>query len=51
MTKILGTFSVAVLLGITWALGYLMLIDHEQANIVFSYAFCILNATQVWNKY
>uniref|UniRef100_A0A8D0GC68 Adhesion G protein-coupled receptor G7 n=1 Tax=Sphenodon punctatus TaxID=8508 RepID=A0A8D0GC68_SPHPU len=44
--KILGSLSIAVVLGVTWILGYLMLIDHEQSNIAFSYIFCICNATQ-----
>ncbi|XP_061485703.1 adhesion G-protein coupled receptor G7 [Rhineura floridana] len=46
MMKIFGTLSIAVVLGITWILGYLMLIDHEQTNTAFSYLFCIFNATQ-----
>nr|XP_056714151.1 adhesion G-protein coupled receptor G7 [Euleptes europaea] len=44
--KILATISIAITLGITWILGYLMLIDHEKTNIVFSYVFCIFSATQ-----
>ncbi|TFK05351.1 Adhesion G-protein coupled receptor G7 [Platysternon megacephalum] len=46
-TKILGTLSIAVVLGITWVLGYMMLINQEATNIVFSILFCIFNATQV----
>ncbi|NWW44516.1 AGRG7 protein, partial [Pedionomus torquatus] len=46
MKKIIGTISIAVVLGITWTTGYLMLINHEGTNLVFSYLFCILNATQ-----
>ncbi|XP_043361813.1 adhesion G-protein coupled receptor G7 [Dermochelys coriacea] len=45
-TKILGTLSVAVVLGITWVLGYMMLINQETTNFVFSILFCIFNATQ-----
>ncbi|EMP34098.1 Putative G-protein coupled receptor 128 [Chelonia mydas] len=45
-TKILGTLSVAVVLGITWVLGYMMLINQEATNVVFSILFCIFNATQ-----
>ncbi|XP_006130799.4 adhesion G-protein coupled receptor G7 [Pelodiscus sinensis] len=45
-TKILGTLSVAVVLGITWVLGYLVLINNKEANYVFSILFCIFNATQ-----
>ncbi|NWU89118.1 AGRG7 protein, partial [Upupa epops] len=44
--KIMGTVSIVVLLGITWTIGYLMLINHEEMSLVFSYLFCILNATQ-----
>ncbi|NXN20770.1 AGRG7 protein, partial [Nycticryphes semicollaris] len=46
MKKMIGTISIAVVLGITWTIGYLMLINHEGTNLVFSYLFCILNATQ-----
>ncbi|KAM9169327.1 adhesion G-protein coupled receptor G7 [Pangshura tecta] len=45
-TKIFGTLSVAVVLGITWVLGYMMLINQEETNVVFSILFCIFNATQ-----
>ncbi|XP_065279654.1 adhesion G-protein coupled receptor G7 [Emys orbicularis] len=45
-TKIFGTLSIAVVLGITWVLGYMMLINQEATNIVFSILFCIFNATQ-----
>uniref|UniRef100_A0ACB8FH19 Uncharacterized protein n=1 Tax=Sphaerodactylus townsendi TaxID=933632 RepID=A0ACB8FH19_9SAUR len=44
--NILATLSIAITLGITWIVGYLMLIDHEKTNIVFSYVFCIFSATQ-----
>ncbi|NXP15475.1 AGRG7 protein, partial [Thinocorus orbignyianus] len=46
MKKMIGTISIVVVLGITWTIGYLMLINHEGTNLVFSYLFCILNATQ-----
>ncbi|NXS97244.1 AGRG7 protein, partial [Jacana jacana] len=46
MKKMIGTISIAVVHGITWTIGFLMLINHEGANLVFSYLFCILNATQ-----
>ncbi|KAM7178107.1 adhesion G-protein coupled receptor G7 [Macrochelys suwanniensis] len=45
-TKILGTLSVAIVLGITWVLGYMMLINQEETNLVFSILFCIFNTTQ-----
>ncbi|NXI66476.1 AGRG7 protein, partial [Anseranas semipalmata] len=44
--KITGTMSIAIVLGITWTIGYFMLINHKETDIVFSYIFCILNATQ-----
>lgn len=47
MKKMIGTISIVVVLGITWTIGYLMLISHEETSLVFSYLFCILNATQV----
>ncbi|KFQ31395.1 putative G-protein coupled receptor 128, partial [Merops nubicus] len=46
MKKLIGTISIVVVLGITWTIGYLMLISHEDTSLVFSYLFCILNATQ-----
>ncbi|KAJ6662666.1 hypothetical protein lerEdw1_011306 [Lerista edwardsae] len=46
MKKLFTTLSTAVVLGITWILGYLMLIDNKKANIAFSYVFCIFSATQ-----
>ncbi|NXT22462.1 AGRG7 protein, partial [Syrrhaptes paradoxus] len=46
MKKMTGTISVLVVLGITWTIGYLMLISHEETSLVFSYLFCIFNATQ-----
>ncbi|KFZ69012.1 putative G-protein coupled receptor 128, partial [Podiceps cristatus] len=46
MEKMIGTISMAVVLGITWTIGYLMLISHEETSLVFSYLFCIFNATQ-----
>lgn len=45
--KMTATISIVVVLGITWTIGYLMLISHEETNLFFSYAFCIFNATQV----
>nr|XP_015194569.1 PREDICTED: adhesion G-protein coupled receptor G7-like [Lepisosteus oculatus] len=41
-----GSLSLSVVLGVTWLLGYLMLIDDNQSKEVFSYIFCILNTTQ-----
>ncbi|PKU38388.1 hypothetical protein llap_11301 [Limosa lapponica baueri] len=46
MKKMIGTISIVVVLGITWTIGYLMLINHEETSLVFSYVFCIFNATQ-----
>lgn len=47
MKKMTATISIVVMLGITWMIGYLMLIRHEEMNLFFSYMFCIFNATQV----
>lgn len=47
MGKITSTISIVVVLGITWTTGYFMLINQEETSLVFSYVFCILNATQV----
>ncbi|XP_004378222.1 adhesion G-protein coupled receptor G7 [Trichechus manatus latirostris] len=44
--KILSTLSIAVVFGITWVLAYFMLIDNENVSIIFSYIFCLFNATQ-----
>uniref|UniRef100_A0A8C3B2J3 Adhesion G protein-coupled receptor G7 n=1 Tax=Cairina moschata TaxID=8855 RepID=A0A8C3B2J3_CAIMO len=44
--KITSTISIVVVLGITWTTGYFMLINQEETSLVFSYVFCILNATQ-----
>ncbi|NWS72101.1 AGRG7 protein, partial [Crotophaga sulcirostris] len=46
MKKMIGTISIVVVLGITWIIGYFMLISHEKTSLVFSYLFCIFNATQ-----
>ncbi|XP_058885650.1 adhesion G-protein coupled receptor G7 [Acipenser ruthenus] len=46
LKKLISSISVAVVLGITWVLGYLMLIDHDETRLVFSYIFCIINTTQ-----
>ncbi|XP_041115938.1 adhesion G-protein coupled receptor G7 [Polyodon spathula] len=46
LKKLISSISVAVVLGITWVLGYLMLIDHDNTRLVFSYVFCIINTTQ-----
>ncbi|XP_067849207.1 adhesion G-protein coupled receptor G7 isoform X2 [Heptranchias perlo] len=44
--KMMGSLSVAVVLCLTWSLGYLMLIERDGTKAVFSYIFCTLNATQ-----
>ncbi|XP_031468934.1 adhesion G-protein coupled receptor G7 [Phasianus colchicus] len=46
MKKMTATISIVVVLGITWTIGYLMLISQEEMNLFFSYMFCIFNATQ-----
>lgn len=44
--KIISTFSIAVVFGITWILAYFMLIKNDDIRLVFSYIFCIFNTTQ-----
>ncbi|XP_036600029.1 adhesion G-protein coupled receptor G7 [Trichosurus vulpecula] len=44
--KILSTLSIVVVFGLTWSLGYLMLIDDQNVRIIFSYFFSIFNTTQ-----
>ncbi|NXD07178.1 AGRG7 protein, partial [Nothocercus nigrocapillus] len=46
MKRVIGTTSTVVVLGITWTVGYLMLINQEETSLIFSYMFCILNCTQ-----
>lgn len=45
--KVLISFSVAVLLGLSWILGYLVLVTSGQSQLVFSIIFCICTTTQV----
>ncbi|TWW63860.1 Adhesion G-protein coupled receptor G7 [Takifugu flavidus] len=44
--KVLISFSVAVLLGLSWILGYLVLVTSGQPHLVFSVIFCICTTTQ-----
>uniref|UniRef100_UPI00398ED3C4 adhesion G-protein coupled receptor G7 isoform X1 n=2 Tax=Pristiophorus japonicus TaxID=55135 RepID=UPI00398ED3C4 len=44
--KMMGSLSVAIVLCLTWSLGYLMLIERDETQAVFSYIFCALNTTQ-----
>ncbi|XP_051797947.1 adhesion G-protein coupled receptor G7-like [Acanthochromis polyacanthus] len=44
--KVLVSFSLAVMLGLSWTLGYLVLVTTGQAHLVFSIIFCILTTTQ-----
>ncbi|NWX97464.1 AGRG7 protein, partial [Nothoprocta ornata] len=46
MKRVISTISIVVVLGITWTVGYLMLINQEETSLTFSYVFCILNGTQ-----
>ncbi|XP_043849419.1 adhesion G-protein coupled receptor G7 [Dromiciops gliroides] len=46
MKKILSTLSIAVVFGLTWILGYLMLIDDNNVKAIFNYLFCFFNTTQ-----
>nr|XP_055073112.1 adhesion G-protein coupled receptor G7-like [Misgurnus anguillicaudatus] len=45
--KILSSFSLAVVLGLSWVIGYFVLITHDKTlYIILSAVFCICNATQ-----
>ncbi|XP_070259613.1 adhesion G-protein coupled receptor G7 [Myotis yumanensis] len=47
LKKVFSTLSIAVIFGITWILGYFMLIiDDENTSKISSYLFCIFNTTQ-----
>ncbi len=46
--KILSSFSLAVVLGLSWVVGYFVLITHEKTlYIILSVVFCLCNTTQV----
>ncbi|KAM7031154.1 LOW QUALITY PROTEIN: adhesion G-protein coupled receptor G7 [Passerculus sandwichensis] len=47
MKNMISTISIVVVLGITWMIGYLMLISNEKTSLAFSFQFCVSNATQV----
>ncbi|XP_051979671.1 adhesion G-protein coupled receptor G7-like [Xyrauchen texanus] len=45
--KILSSFSLAVMLGLSWVIGYIMLTTHEKTlNLILSVVFCLCNTTQ-----
>ncbi|XP_015256888.1 PREDICTED: adhesion G-protein coupled receptor G7 [Cyprinodon variegatus] len=44
--KILVSFSLSVLLGLSWTLGYFVLVTAGTAQLVFSILFCLSTATQ-----
>ncbi|XP_078089018.1 adhesion G-protein coupled receptor G7-like isoform X2 [Mustelus asterias] len=44
--KMMGSLSVAIVLCLTWSLGYLMLIQRDEIQAIFSYIFCAFNTTQ-----
>ncbi|XP_042260126.1 adhesion G-protein coupled receptor G7-like [Thunnus maccoyii] len=44
--KFLSSISLAVLLGLSWSLGYLVLVTTGEANTVLSILFCICTSTQ-----
>ncbi|KAJ8346294.1 hypothetical protein SKAU_G00304870 [Synaphobranchus kaupii] len=46
MKKLMSSFSLSVILGLSWILGYLLLIDTKGENRVLSIVFCLLTATQ-----
>ncbi|XP_059183529.1 adhesion G-protein coupled receptor G7-like [Centropristis striata] len=44
--KFFTSFSLAVLLGLSWTLGYLVLVTKGSAHLVFSILFCVCTTTQ-----
>ncbi|KAK7127064.1 hypothetical protein R3I94_018296 [Phoxinus phoxinus] len=45
--KILSSFSLAVVLGLSWVIGYFVLITHDKTlYIILSVVFCLCNTTQ-----
>ncbi|XP_043078366.1 adhesion G-protein coupled receptor G7-like [Puntigrus tetrazona] len=45
--KILSSFSLAVMLGLSWLTGYILLITQEKnLRLILSVVFCLLNTTQ-----
>uniref|UniRef100_A0A8C1CGT0 Adhesion G protein-coupled receptor G7, tandem duplicate 2 n=1 Tax=Cyprinus carpio carpio TaxID=630221 RepID=A0A8C1CGT0_CYPCA len=45
--KILSSFSLAVVLGLSWIIGYFVLITHDKTlYIILSVVFCLCNTTQ-----
>ncbi|XP_036098162.1 adhesion G-protein coupled receptor G7 [Molossus molossus] len=46
LKKVFSSLSIAAVFGITWLLGYFMLIDNDKIRIIFSYIFCLFNTTQ-----
>ncbi|XP_054565921.1 adhesion G-protein coupled receptor G7 [Eptesicus fuscus] len=46
LKKVFSTLSIAVVLGITWILGFFMLVFDGKAGEAFSFIFCIFNTTQ-----
>ncbi|XP_051764175.1 adhesion G-protein coupled receptor F1 [Ctenopharyngodon idella] len=45
--KILSSFSLAVMLGLSWVIGYILLITHETTlKFILSVVFCLFNTTQ-----
>ncbi|RXN06430.1 adhesion G- coupled receptor G7-like protein [Labeo rohita] len=46
--KILSSFTLAVMLGLSWFTGYFLLITREETlKLILSFVFCLLNTTQV----
>ncbi|XP_035253460.1 adhesion G-protein coupled receptor G7-like isoform X2 [Anguilla anguilla] len=44
--KVLSSLSLSVVLGLSWVLGYLLLIDTASSNNVVGIIFCLLTTTQ-----
>lgn len=46
--KMMSSFSLAVMLGLSWVTGYILMITQEKnLKFILSVVFCLLNTTQV----
>ncbi|XP_048868723.1 adhesion G-protein coupled receptor G7 isoform X2 [Brienomyrus brachyistius] len=47
LKEVISSISLAVLLGLTWLIGYLLLVSHDpDVHTVLSIIFCVFNTTQ-----
>lgn len=52
LKEVISSISLAVLLGLTWLIGYLLLVTHDpDVHTVLSIIFCVFNTTQVCARY